>query len=84
MNTLIHKFFSDEELAYRLLLYRDYINHSKRRASVSLPILYDSIRPEDRVFNMIEQEPKWEKFKARDPTAVALDLYGKPKDKDDV
>ena len=77
---LIRKFFSDEELAYRLLLYRDHVNHSKRRASVPLQILYDSIRPEDRLFNMIEQEPKWQKFKPRDPTLVVKDLYGEPKE----
>ena len=80
VNKLIQIFFSDEELAYRLILYRDYINKSKRRASVPLPILFDSIRPEDRVFNMIDQEPKWEVFKAKDPNLVVLDLYGEPKE----
>lgn len=53
-NQLIRKFFSNEELAYRFILYKDFINKSKRRADVPLQTLFDSIRPEDRLFNLID------------------------------
>lgn len=51
---LIKKFFNDKELGIRFVIYRDYINKSRRRGDVPLSTLFDNIRYEDRVLNFID------------------------------